>query len=387
MSEEDRTKLRMNLVAIQKVDPYAKEILDSSSHVAFYKFKSNWEKSDIEGSFFIYSRIAEPYYSIFINNRLNTNSLVEPITKQIELQSQPPFLLYRNDRSKINGFWFYNMEDCDRIHSLVEDLIKNCSLNPEGQQMVIQKNVQNNVQNFVPKGQDVDIFSMLSKAQTEFNTSGNGIPNQQQTTPVKQMNVLAMPDITSQNVVNFFAAATPNSKPSFSSNPNPGMVHQTVTLDEIEKQHRVSASPPNNNLNTTTEPKKMKPQNLNHLLNAAGQNLNNMPIKHQPQPIRLSGNSAGPFVLPHQVLSVEHQQQQQNTIQSSNKSSLITPSMFQTSLNIEEKIMNPQQQIRPEPLTQNQLLQALNYLIENEPDFLTKLHEAYIISFNKQTSH
>lgn len=48
MSEEDRTKLRMNLVAIQKVDPYAKEILDCSSHVAFYKFKTNWEKSDIE---------------------------------------------------------------------------------------------------------------------------------------------------------------------------------------------------------------------------------------------------------------------------------------------------------------------------------------------------
>lgn len=48
MSEEDRNKLRMNLLAIQKVDPYAKEILDSSSHVAFYKFKTNWEKSDIE---------------------------------------------------------------------------------------------------------------------------------------------------------------------------------------------------------------------------------------------------------------------------------------------------------------------------------------------------
>lgn len=49
MSEES-AKLRMNLVAIQNVDPYAKEILDSSPHVAFYKFvNSEWEKSEIEG--------------------------------------------------------------------------------------------------------------------------------------------------------------------------------------------------------------------------------------------------------------------------------------------------------------------------------------------------
>lgn len=50
MSEE--AKLRMNLVAIQNVDPYAEAIIDSSPHVAFYKFgeKSEWEKSEIEGN-------------------------------------------------------------------------------------------------------------------------------------------------------------------------------------------------------------------------------------------------------------------------------------------------------------------------------------------------
>ena len=47
---EESAKLRMNLVAIQNVDPYAKEILDSSPHVAYYKFVNNeWEKSEIEG--------------------------------------------------------------------------------------------------------------------------------------------------------------------------------------------------------------------------------------------------------------------------------------------------------------------------------------------------
>lgn len=43
----------MNLVAIQNVDPYAKAILDSSPHVAYYKFiNAEWEKSEIEGEWF-----------------------------------------------------------------------------------------------------------------------------------------------------------------------------------------------------------------------------------------------------------------------------------------------------------------------------------------------
>jgi mRNA-decapping enzyme 1B len=143
---DELTKLRINISAIQKVDPYAKnEIIDSCPHVAYYKYINNaWEKTEIEGkkimkkkflliisiffshqgSFFIYSRVAEPFHSIFINNRLNTNSLVEPITNAIELQSQPPFLLYRNNRQLISGFWFYCKEDCVRIHALLEKLIK-----------------------------------------------------------------------------------------------------------------------------------------------------------------------------------------------------------------------------------------------------------------------
>ncbi|KAJ6646615.1 mRNA-decapping enzyme 1A [Pseudolycoriella hygida] len=99
----DQRELRMNIVAIKRVDPYAKNIVDSSAHVAFYTFnkeEEEWEKTDVEGAFFIYSRTAEPYHSVFINNRLNTKSLVEPITAQIELQIEAPFMLYRNERSQ-----------------------------------------------------------------------------------------------------------------------------------------------------------------------------------------------------------------------------------------------------------------------------------------------
>ena len=36
-----------------------------------------------------------------------------------------------------------------------------------------------------------------------------------------------------------------------------------------------------------------------------------------------------------------------------------------------------------EPLTRNQLLQAFNYLLRNDPEFINKLHEAYVKSFSE----
>ncbi|CAL7950578.1 unnamed protein product [Xylocopa violacea] len=44
----------------------------------------------------------------------------------------------------------------------------------------------------------------------------------------------------------------------------------------------------------------------------------------------------------------------------------------------------PEPLTRPvEPLTRNQLLQAFNYLLRSDPDFINKLHEAYVKSFGE----
>jgi mRNA-decapping enzyme 1B len=227
----------------------------------------------------VYSRVAEPFNSIFINNRLNTNSLVEPINPSIQQQLQSPFLLYRNQKSNISGFWFYCKDDCVRIHGLLEKLIKKCNNsrpaeNSDSEEQSVQQQIFPKNQNGNGSG-NVDIFSMLSKAQEDFNNSsvsersappqinqqfaGMHLNNQQQ--PVLQQPLMkqlsnTMPDITS-NVVNFFAAAQqPNGKPDGGHmiQPQNQFVahHQKVppvqTLDEIEKQHRVSASPPNSKI-------------------------------------------------------------------------------------------------------------------------------------------
>lgn len=260
----DKTsELRMNLAAIKRVDPYAKDILDNSAHVAFYTFnpdETEWEKTDIEGAFFVYSRNAEPYHSVFIHNRLNTNSLVEPITAGIELQNQTPFLLYRNERHRIRGFWFYNRIECDRISELVERIAKDAEPLSESQ-MSGESNLPAQTFDLMAySNNNVDIFSMLSKAQQDFNNSltvpkikgvvpqspdaPKGLLNEsieKKNTPQKGVPTVPAAPIqipvdsgTSLSVMHFFAnakPAQPKKDPMFQR-----MLSQPVHIDQIEKR-------------------------------------------------------------------------------------------------------------------------------------------------------
>lgn len=261
------SEARMNLAAIKRVDPYVKEIIDNSAHVAFYTFnpdETEWEKTDIEGAFFVYSRNAEPYHSVFINNRLNTNSLVEPITAGIELQNQTPFLLYRNERNRIRGFWFYNRTECDRISELVEKIATNAEPLSESQKSGETSNLPQQAIDLMnySSSANVDIFSMLTKAQQDFNNSltskPKGMPQApdapkgmlpmggdlvgKKNTPQKGGPAAAAVPIqiptnntgTSESVMNFFAAAKP-------AQPKDGqllqrMLSQPVHIDQIEKR-------------------------------------------------------------------------------------------------------------------------------------------------------
>jgi mRNA-decapping enzyme 1B len=334
--------------------------------------------------------------------------------------------LYRNQRSAISGFWFYCEEDCVRIHALLEKLIKKAGIGGKTDPAVLQQHVQQQQQqqqhlqgqgvshrvngnvSAEKKPSDIDIFSMLSKAQAEFTHSGNGSgieqqlsdmkigqparPPQNQPPPsmvnhhqplMKQIST-TMPDITSPNVVSFFAAAQqpngvipiiaenqhhgPPMIPKPFMNVAPVMVphHPIVqppvqTLDEIEKQHRVQSISP-----------KVDAKLLNNLLNTSLQQ--QQQIIH-PQPIQSSS--------PQPIKLLQQQQQQPGSSLSQPK--LIAPTMFQAS-SLEDKLGVSQQPPRPEPLTHNQLIQAINYLLENDPEFIRKIHEAYIKSFNKIVS-
>lgn len=526
----DKSELRMNLAAIKRVDPYAKDIVDSSAHVAFYTFNSDdteWEKTDVEGAFFVYSRNAEPFNSVFINNRLNTNSLVEPITAHIELQSQPPFLLYRNERSRIRGFWFYNRAECGRIGELVERLIKecgnknssgsdatggiNCSGSGNGNNSISAIGPITNPEPLVSKpidmlrhsGSNVDIFSMLSKAQQDFNNSlttttlGNssGSDRPLLIAPAGSLSIPIPTDGTSQSVMNFFAAAKPAKEvPHFHR-----MLSAPVHVDQIEKQHRVQtplqdkssppqltgltphilqrntapityakapASGPNENgfsfvrinspnqqqqqveLGTSPLPTTSQRQFSDVLSQGSlvqgeakvtvaasisgGEKLQQKLKSHPPteaisfesmtQPLQklLKKPSANLPSLNSNNINIIDNNINNNTVNTTpGKPALMPPTMFkstatptQVSINngsksfagVNKKEQKIQKSVlsnvghsagitkevpsssKPEPLTQTQLLQAMSYLIKNDPDFVRKLHEAYLKSFTEMVS-
>lgn len=224
----DSVEIRMSVASIKRVDPYVKDILTTSTHVALYKFNpvsSEWEKTETEGALFLYSRNGEPFHSIMIMNRLNTNNLIEPIVKEFEYQMQPPFLLYRNSKNKIFGIWFYNREECVKITYLLESLMEGLK----------EKSSDKSKQ----KEASIDIFSMLTKAQEDFNK-----------TPVKseaqpQFSTPRAPDVTSQSVMDFFAkvGSKTSKQPSISVGEGENLLQRLMSnpahsVEHIEKQQR-----------------------------------------------------------------------------------------------------------------------------------------------------
>ena len=64
--------------------------------VALYKYINNeWDKTEIEGTLFVYERQCDPKFGFLILNRRSTNNWIQPIVSDIDTQLQPPFLLYK----------------------------------------------------------------------------------------------------------------------------------------------------------------------------------------------------------------------------------------------------------------------------------------------------
>ncbi|XP_023561932.1 mRNA-decapping enzyme 1B-like [Octodon degus] len=91
----------ISLAALQRHDPYINRIMDVASQVVPYTFghwANEWEKTDVEGTLFVYARSASPEHGFTIMNRLSMENRTEPSTKDLDFQLQDPFLLYRNAR-------------------------------------------------------------------------------------------------------------------------------------------------------------------------------------------------------------------------------------------------------------------------------------------------
>ncbi|KAB0359093.1 hypothetical protein FD754_003249 [Muntiacus muntjak] len=156
MESLSRAGQEMSLAALKQHDPYITSIADLTGQVALYTFcpKANqWEKTDIEGTLFVYRRSASPYHGFTIVNRLNMHNLVEPVNKDLEFQLHEPFLLYRN-------------ASCD----VVEEETRRSQQAARDKQSPSQANGCSD-------HRPIDILEMLSRAKDEYERNQMGDSN------------------------------------------------------------------------------------------------------------------------------------------------------------------------------------------------------------------
>ncbi|XP_066500584.1 mRNA-decapping enzyme 1A [Hoplias malabaricus] len=208
----------MSLAALQHYDPYIHKLLDLTGQVALYKFNSKaneWEKTDIEGTLFVYARSASPHHGFTIMNRLSTENLVEPINKDLEFQLQDPFLLYRNASLGIYSIWFYDKADCQRIAQLMVQIVKQEAL--RAQQMSPDRGRTNGCLETRP----MDILELLSKAKEEYHRSQSTDTEQQVNSDVSPTSDPIKIETTKPTV-----AASQQEKPTHS-------VVKQITVEEL----------------------------------------------------------------------------------------------------------------------------------------------------------
>lgn len=169
--------LDISLSALQRQDPYINNIVDVASQVALYTYNNRvneWEKTEVEGTLFIYTRLASPRHGFTIMNRLNMENLTEPITKDLDFQLQDPFLLYRNARLVIHGIWFYDKQDCQRIARRMKILTQQEQILAQSQGGSLSPAAAGGGGGFVGgnnQAKTVDIIQMLTKARSEYDKS------------------------------------------------------------------------------------------------------------------------------------------------------------------------------------------------------------------------
>ncbi len=126
MNRSDKSEQRMNLGALQRVDPFIAAIVASAKQVAVYKYvQEEWEQTDINGTLFVCERSqgCQPRHGFVVLNRLSARNLVEPVTRELNFQLQAPFLLYKTKEDDIYGIWFYDKKECENVSNIIQELV------------------------------------------------------------------------------------------------------------------------------------------------------------------------------------------------------------------------------------------------------------------------
>lgn len=243
------------------------------------------------------------------------------------------------------------------------------------------------------KTNPVDIFSMLSKAQEDFNRT----PSKTETQPQFSSTPRA-PDVTSQSVMDFFAKASSKTTKPPTVNPVESenllqrlMSNPEHSVEHIEKQQR-SVTPQEQVLlrkkSNSTSDRRSVPINFTNAQKSEN-GLSFITLGSPPQNNLLTGSSplSSFFAQPQSAAVLEEREVTvsplASLLETPQKPTLLPPIMFTSTSPKDKEEAAPNKTKEVEPLTKNQMIQALTYLLKNDPDFVTKLHEAYVKSITE----
>ncbi|UJR35391.1 hypothetical protein I4U23_028148 [Adineta vaga] len=164
-NEEDQLN-RINLQALQNRDPYISKIVDQAQRVCVYRFiaeKREWERKDLEGTLFVYERICEPYHGFVILSTVSRETFVQIIKPSMEFKHSPnyeAFLQYKVDVGDIYGIWFISKNDCPGVTECLKRLTQKAK--EDEQSKLDEKRLSSSFQ------KSHDILSLLTNAQDKF---------------------------------------------------------------------------------------------------------------------------------------------------------------------------------------------------------------------------
>ncbi|XP_059379453.1 mRNA-decapping enzyme 1A-like isoform X2 [Carassius carassius] len=405
----------MSLAALQQHDPYIVKLLDVAGQVALYTFNSKaneWEKTEIEGTLFVYARSASPHHGFTIMNRLSTENLVEPINKELDFQLQDPFLLYRNNSLGIYSIWFYDKADCQRIAQLMLQIVKQEALRASPNRGPSGRT------NGCVQSRPTDILELLSKAKEEYQRSVERdvqVSSESAPSHVKREDFTAAQHEKSGHSVvkqitveELFGSSLPKEvSQSTSSTVGESMRGPVSHSVEPLLAPRLSTDPGGPALVSlfqgcgTRDP---RPAASNTEESGIGRGSAGPlpPTEGHGMPVSLPGFMPGPLVTPQSFRESASKvsgpftgkaalsAQAGPAVQGEESSLLLSPSVFQQSgsktaepLKISASPMPPTADLSSSLYSRSQLKDALIHLIKNDAHFLSAIHEAYIQSLSK----
>ena len=137
----DDARKKANLRLLQRTcDKSITEIMATATHVVLYEFAhASWSKTEVEGSLFVVSKSSpQTSYMLTIMNRSSTENFTMPITSELNLQHQEPYLICKRilsdaktgtSKSVIEGIWFHHAHERIALTNTMEQIIQ--SLQPQ----------------------------------------------------------------------------------------------------------------------------------------------------------------------------------------------------------------------------------------------------------------